>query len=259
MPRLEPRAAALFSAAAFLPAMLMSPASAQDPGPWPIHSMERARPPVVDPGPAPPPSPPPSDAVVLFDGTDLSAWRMSDGSPARWRLGDGWFEVVPGTGSLVTSEPFGDVQLYIEWASPLEVIGDGQGRGNSGVFLMGRYEIQVLDSYRNDTYPDGQAAAVYAQYPPLVNASRPPGEWQSFDIIFRAPRFDGDGALLRPARVTAFHNGVLVHDGVELTGPGAHEARPPYEAHPPRLPLSLQDHGDRVRFRTIWIRPLDPD
>lgn len=135
----------------------------------------------------------------------------------------------------------------------------GQNRGNSGVFFAGgRYEVQVLDSWRNDTYPDGQAAALYGQYPPLVNASRPPGEWQSFDIVFRNPRFDEDGALLAPARVTVFHNGVLVQDHVELTGPTAHNARPPYEAHEPGGPISLQDHGDPIRFRNIWVRELEP-
>jgi hypothetical protein len=149
------------------------------------------------------------------------------------------------------------VQLHVEWAAPSPPSGDGQNRGNSGVFLMGRYEVQVLDSYRNTTYPDGQAAALYGQYPPLVNASRPPGEWQTYDIVFRRPRFDANGKLLSKARVTVFHNGVLVQDAVELTGPTAHHARPAYSAHPDRLPILLQDHGDPVRYRNIWLRNLE--
>lgn len=238
----------------------VSGAGAQAPSSWPVHSPERPKPPVVDPGPATPPSPPPSDAVVLFDGTDLSGWRSADGGPARWRVGgrggSGFFEVVPGTGALVSADSFGDVQLHIEWASPREVRHQGQDRGNSGVYLMDTYEIQVLDSYRNPTYADGQAAAIYGQYPPLVNATRPPGEWQSYDIIFRAPRFDAAGRVTRPARVTVLHNGVLVHDDVELTGPTGHYERPPYRAHAARLPISLQDHGAPVRYRNIWVRPL---
>jgi hypothetical protein len=167
-------------------------------------------------------------------------------------------EVVAGTGDIATARGFGDVQLHIEWATPTPPHGESQERGNSGVFLMGRYEVQVLDSYNNKTYPDGQASALYGQYPPLVNASRPPGEWQSYDIVFRRPRFDAQGKLLKPARVTVFHNGVLVQDDVELTGPTAHQRRPPYEAHPERLPIKLQDHGNPIRFRNIWLREL-PD
>lgn len=239
----------------------VSATSAQDPHAWPPHDTDRPRPPVVDPGPATAPAPVPSDAVVLFDGRDLSHWRDADGGPAKWRVveGDdgGWFEVVPGTGSVVSSDSFGDIQLHVEWASPPESDGDGQDWGNSGVYLMDLYEVQVLNTHGNQTYADGHAAAVYGQYPPLVNASRPPGEWQSYDILFRAPRFDADGELLRPARVTVFHNGVLVQDDVELTGPTAYQERPPYEAHPERLPISLQDHASPVRYRNIWVRPLD--
>jgi hypothetical protein len=226
---------------------------------WPVHSMERPVPPVVDPGPAVGPVPPPSDAVVLFDGADLSQWRATGGGPAGWRVEGGYMQVVPGAGSIRTAGEFGDVQLHIEWAAPSPASGEGQGRGNSGVmFGDGRYEVQVLDSYRNRTYADGQAAALYGQYPPLVNATRPPGEWQSYDIVFRGPRFDGEGNLLRPARVTVFHNGVLVQDNVTLVGPTTHQARPPYRAHPERLPIRLQDHSDPVRFRNIWLREL-PD
>jgi len=151
---------------------------------------------------------------------------------------------------------FGDVQLHIEWAAPNPPSGEGQERGNSGVYLMSTYEVQVLDSYHNVTYPDGQAAAIYGQYPPLVNASRPPGQWQSYDIVFHAPRFDASGRLVSPARATVFHNGVLVQDNVELSGPTAHGQRPPYKPQPEKLPLSLQDHGEPVRYRNIWIREL---
>ncbi|MBI4422027.1 MAG: DUF1080 domain-containing protein, partial [Gemmatimonadetes bacterium] len=178
---------------------------------WPVHSMERPRPPVVDPGAERAPVPPPSDAIVLFDGTDLSQWTAEDGTPAKWIVRDGYVEVAAGTGSLVTRQTFGDVQVHIEWASPSPPQGEGQNRGNSGVFLMGRYEIQVLDSYSNDTYADGQAAAIFGQTPPLVNASRPAGQWQAFDVVFRRPRFAADGSLRHPARVTVFYNGVLVH------------------------------------------------
>jgi hypothetical protein len=223
---------------------------------WPIHAIDRPQPPVVTPGPAVSVAPP-SDAIVLFDGRDLSRWRAGDGSEARWRVENGYVEVVASTGSLVTADAFGDAQLHIEWAAPATPSGEGQGRGNSGVFFMGgRYEVQILDSFENPTYPDGQAGALYGQIPPLVNASRPPGEWQSYDIIFRAPRFAADGTVTSPARVTVLHNGVLIQDNVELVGPTAHNARPPYEAHEDRLPISLQDHGDPVRFRNIWIREL---
>ncbi|HET7746905.1 MAG TPA: DUF1080 domain-containing protein, partial [Vicinamibacteria bacterium] len=209
-------------------------AGVQAPKEAPIHDENRPQPKVVDPGPAPAGAGPvPSDAIVLFGGRDLARWRAKkDGGPARWKVEDGYMEVVKGAGDIQTEQGFGDCQLHVEWAAPAAATGEGQHRGNSGVFLMGRYEVQVLDSYRNRTYPDGQAAALYGQYPPLVNASRPPGEWQTYDIVFRAPRFDAGGRLLRPARITVLHNGVLVQDGRELTGPTAHQKRPPYEAHP---------------------------
>ncbi len=225
-------------------------------GTWPQHSEERPKPPVVDPGPARPPVPPPSDAVVLFNGHDLSQWRSEKGGPAPWTLGKGYFEVAPHTGMLVSAQPFGDCQLHVEFAEPTPPTGESQERGNSGVYLMGLYEVQVLDSYHNPTYADGQAAAVYGQYPPLVNASRPPGEWQTYDIVFHGPRFDAAGTLTRPAQMTIFHNGLLVQDDVVLTGPTANKERPPYKAHPEKLPLQLQDHGNKVRYRDIWIRPL---
>ncbi|HRP07065.1 MAG TPA: DUF1080 domain-containing protein [Gemmatimonadales bacterium] len=230
--------------------------TAQDPAEWKIHSMERPLPPVVHPGGAALIAPP-ADAVVLFDGRTLEGWQSSsDSSAAPWRMVDGAMEVVPGAGGIETRARFGDVQLHIEWMSPATPEGNGQNRGNSGVFLMGRYEVQVLDSWENLTYADGQAAAVYGQYPPLVNASLPPGTWQSYDIIFRRPRFDVAGKVTQPARITVFHNGVLVQQNVALLGPTSHRVRAPYEAHDDRLPLSLQDHGQPVRFRNIWIRPL---
>ncbi len=226
---------------------------------WKIHDLERPLPPMIDPGtPSTQDSPgrAASDAVVLFDGKDLSKWAHKDGSAAKWKVQNGYAEVVAKTGYIYTREAFGDCQLHVEYAEPVPPKGESQERGNSGVFLMGLYEIQVLDSYENKTYADGQAAAVYGQYPPLVNASRPPGEWQSYDIIFHGPRFAKDGKLLRPARVTVLHNNVLVQDNVELTGPTAHGSRPPYSPHAEKLPLGLQDHGDLVRFRNIWIREL---
>ena len=248
-------AIAAFVLAAFA-TVLARPAQAQARVRWPIHSTARPQPPVVDPGPFTASAPPPSDAIVLFDGRSLEGWRSTEASsgPARWRVRDGYVEVVPGTGGISTKQGFGDVQLHIEWMTPAPPSGDGQDRGNSGVFLMGRYEVQVLDSYRNTTYPDGQAGAVYGQHPPLVNASRPPGEWQSYDIVFVRPRFDARGRLVAPARVTVFHNGVLVQNAVTLTGPSGHRERPPYSAHADALPLALQDHGQAVRYRNIWIR-----
>jgi hypothetical protein len=230
---------------------------AQTSPPCAQHARDCPAPPLIRVGPAAAPVPPPSDAIVLFDGHDLSKWKGSEGGPAKWLLRDGSMEVAPGTGAIETAKGFGDVQLHIEWMAPNPPKGSDQDRGNSGVFLMGRYEVQVLDSYGNLTYPDGQAAAIYGQYPPLVNASRPPGEWQSYDIVFHRPRFAPDGTLQHPATFTVLHNGVLVQDQVTLTGPTAHQQRPPYAAHPTRLPLSLQDHAHPVRYRNIWVRDLE--
>ena len=218
-------------------------------GRYRVHG-ERPWPEVVDPGPR---GGPPADALVLFDGSDLERWRSGDG-PARWKLEEGAL-VVNGTGSITTRDSFGDLQLHLEFATPAQVSGDSQGRGNSGVFLMGRYEVQVLDSYQNPTYPDGQCAAAYGQQPPLVNASRAPGQWQSYDIVFHAPRFDGE-QLAEPARVTVFHNGVLVHHDLELLGATTHRRLPQYEPHGPQGPIQLQDHGNPVRYRNIWVREL---
>ena len=237
--------------------LMAGSADAQQPREWPVHSPERPQPPVVDPGPGSLPVPPPKDAIVLFDGTDLSKWMHANGNAASFVVRDGYFEVQRGLGNLMTRDAFGDVQLHVEWATPNPPQGrGGQDRGNSGVYLMSKYEIQVLDSYNNTTYADGMAGALYGQFPPLVNASRPPGAWQSYDIVFHGPRFDSSGKLLRPATITVLHNGVLVQDHVTLTGPTAHYARPPYEAHPDRLPILIQDHSHPVRYRNIWLREL---
>jgi hypothetical protein len=224
---------------------------------WKVHDPKRPMPPVVDPGPAGDPVPAPADAIILFDGKDLSQWTDGKGQPARWKIENGYMKVVAKTGASRTKQNFGDCQLHIEWASPAVVKGEGQGRGNSGVFLMNIYEVQILDCYDNKTYADGMTAALYAQYPPMVNACRPPGEWQTYDIVFRRPRFDDNGQLISPARFTVFHNNILVHHDVELIGPTTHKARPPYKAHADRLPVSLQDHGNPIRFRNIWIRDLE--
>jgi len=250
----------LFAATgALLLAVLPAICNAQVDPKWKIHDPNRPLPTVIDPEtPSTQDSPgrPPSDAVVLFDGKDLSKWAHKDGSPAKWKVENGYFEVVPKTGYIYTREAFGDCQLHVEFSEPAPPKGEDQDRGNSGVFLQGLYETQVLDSYQSKTYADGQAGAIYGQYPPLVNASRPPGQWQSYDIVFHGPRFEKDGKLLRPARVTVLHNGVLVQDNVELTGPTAHGKRPPYEPQPEKLPLALQDHNHPVRYRNIWVREL---
>jgi hypothetical protein len=205
-------------------------------------------PPVVRPGDG---VAPPSDAIVLFDGRDLSEWREP-----RWMVEDGAVTVVAKTGSLVTRRAFGDVQLHIEWRTPAVAEGEGQERGNSGIFLMERYEVQVLDSYENSTYVNGQAGSIYKQHAPLVNASRPPGEWQSYDILFEAPRFRADGSVERPATFTVLHNGILIHNHVEVKGTTTYIGEPKYEPHPAKAPLSLQDHGNPVSYRNIWIREL---
>jgi hypothetical protein len=204
----------------------------------------------------------PSDAVILFDGTSLDAWEpvRPDGQP--WKIEEGAMVVIPTPAPLTpcdqqTRRAFGDVQLHLEFRTPAKVVSKGQGRGNSGVFFMGLYELQVLDSYQNDTYVNGQAGSIYKQHPPLVNASRPPGEWQTYDVVFIAPRFAVDGTLASPARLTAFHNGVLVQHDVVLTGPTEYRGQPKYKAHAARLPLMLQDHRNPVAYRNIWIRELN--
>ena len=211
---------------------------------------------MVDPGDPGPMSAAPSDAIVLFAGNDLAEWRHEDGADGRWTVNDGAFTVLPGSGTLFTRRAFGDVQLHIEWRSPATVVSEGQGRGNSGVYLMERYEVQILDSWNNPTYSNGQAASVYKQFIPQVNASRPPGEWQSYDILFEAPRFDDTGGLMAAATPTLFHNGVLVQHHVTLRGPTVFIGEPAYEPHPARAPLMLQDHGNLVSFRNVWVHEL---
>lgn len=226
---------------------------------WGVHDMNRPVPAVVKVPDAPadhPPAAPPSDAIVLFDGKDASQWVTEKGNnPIKWKVENGYMEVTKGGGTIQTTRGFGDAQLHIEWMAPSPARGEGQDRGNSGVFLMGMYEVQVLDSYESRTYADGQAAAIYGQHPPLVNATRPPGQWQTYDIIFHRPRFEGD-KVTQPARVTVIHNGVLVQDNAEFTGPTGHKSRPPYKPHADSLPIKLQDHSHPVRFRNIWIREL---
>ena len=211
-----------------------------------LSGIQWSEPPVVTPGFA---GSPPSDAVVLFDGKDLSKWIGGD----QWKVQDGYATAAGGT--IESKAHFGDCQLHVEFATPPKVEGKGQGRGNSGVFLMGIYEVQVLDSYRNKTYYDGQCAAIYKQHPPLVNACRPPGEWQTYDIIWRAPRFH-DGKLVQPAMITVLQNGVVVQAHFELQGDTPYHRPPQYRPHPPRGPIKLQFHGNPVRYRIIWVREL---
>jgi len=226
---------------------------------WAVHDESRPHPKVVTPGTESTPQQPgrpPSDAVVLFDGKDLSKWQGTKGDEAGWKVENGELVVVGKSGDIVTKEPYGDCQLHVEWAAPTPPSGTSQGRGNSGVKIMGRYEVQVLDSYQADTYADGQAGALYGQYPPLVNAVRPPGQWQTYEIVFHGPRFSSDGKVERPATATVLLNGVLVQDHAELKGTTAHNSPGVYKQHAEKEPLLLQDHGNPVRFRNIWIRQL---
>jgi hypothetical protein len=218
---------------------------------WHIHDSDRPAPRVVTPGSEC--NKPPSDAIVLFDGKDLSAWRSGNGE-AKWKVEGDAVVCVPKNGDITTKESFGDIQLHIEFATPNPPHGDSQERGNSGVFLMGQFEFQVLDSYKNPTYADGSASALYGQHPPLVNASRPPGEWQTYDIIFTTPRVK-DGKVETPAYVTAFHNGVLVHNHDALFGPTNHRSIGKYNART-EGPIRLQDHGNTTKYRNIWVRRL---
>lgn len=220
---------------------------------WRVHDGDRPQPRVVTPGGAS--GSPPSDAVVLFDGSDLAQWIGRDGSDAAWKVENGYME-VNGTGDISTRAHFGDCQLHLEWATPEEVVGDSQGRGNSGVFLLGLYEIQVLDSFDNRTYADGSASSIYGQYPPLVNASRGPGEWQTYDIIFESPSWDG-GRLVKGTHLTVIHNGIVVHHRQRAIGPTGHRDLANYDTpHTAKGPLQLQDHRNPVRFRNIWMRRL---
>ena len=226
----------------------------QPDGKWRIHDGTRPQPTVVTPGATGPFTPAPEDATVLIGTGDLGAWRMGNGAPATWPIKDGIAQ--SGKGMILTKADFTDFQLHVEFATPSAVKGDGQDRGNSGVYLLGRFAIQVLDSYRNPTYPDGQAAAMYGQFPPLVNASRPPGAWQAYDIVFTAPRFNASKTVEQPAIVTVLHNGVVVHNARPFWGATAHKLITPYAPNMVTGPIGLQDHGNPVSFRNIWIRPL---
>ena len=220
---------------------------------WHVHDGERPQPTVVTPGAKPGDAP--SDAIVLFDGKDLSKWRTAKGEDAKWKIENGYAEVAPKTGDIFTKDEFGpDFQLHLEFATPPPV-GDSQGRGNSGCFLFGKYEIQILDSYQNPTYADGGATAIYGYMPPRVNASRPPGEWQAYDILVEGPRFK-DGKLEKPLVVTVLHNGVVTQNHTRLIGETPHKQVGAYHAHGEKGPLKLQDHGNPMRFRNIWIREL---
>lgn len=231
---------------------------------WKVHDIDRPRPAVVTPGAKL--GDPPSDAVVLFNGKDLSKWEIPGPPPNRkkdsnkprptaWKVENGYFEIAPGAGTMRTKEKFGDMQLHIEWASTPTIYGDSQWRGNSGVLIMGRYEIQVLDSYQNPTYADGQAGAIYGQWPPLVNAVRKRGEWNAYDIVWEAPKFEG-GKVVKNAFVTVFLNGVLLHNRKEVIGEMAHRVVGVYKGHAPEEPLALQDHDVPVRYRNVWARRL---
>jgi len=229
--------------------------------PWCVHDRNRPQPAVVTPGTfstLEQPGKPPSDAIILFDGTDLSKWEADEGTgvPTKWIVKDGAMECVPKSGQIRTKDKLGDIQLHIEWAAPAKVQGDSQGRGNSGVFLMNTYELQVLDSFDNPTYFDGQAGSIYKQTPPQVNATRAPGTWNAYDVIWTAPRFNPEGTLKSPAFITALHNGVLILNHFQLKGDTPFNRAPQYKQHADRLPIRLQDHGNPMRFRNIWVREI---
>ncbi|MEM9415455.1 MAG: DUF1080 domain-containing protein [Planctomycetota bacterium] len=230
---------------------------------WEVHDQARPKPPVVMPGAMSSQETPgtaPSDAIVLFDGSSADAFRHGNGEACNWVIrDDGTLEVAPGQGGdIYTRQAFGDIQLHLEWLASEDMPDrEGQARGNSGVFLMDRYEVQILDCYENESYADGMAAAIYGQAPPLANACNPRGQWQTYDIIFRRPHFDDDGNCIKPATITVLHNGVLVQDHTEILGPTRHHARTEYQPHSDAEPLRLQDHGDKMRFRNIWVRELE--
>ncbi len=228
--------------------------SAQSNGDPKLTEIWEPKAPVVTPGKTS--ADPPSDAIVLFDGRNLNAWYGEKSSPAAWTIADGAMTVKPGAGGITTKQGFGDMQMHIEWRAPIVVKGEGQGRGNSGIFIMGKYELQVLDSYNNQTYSNGQAGSIYKQLIPLANANRPPGEWQAYDIIFTAPRFYKDGRVQSAARITVIHNGVLVQNNATIWGGSQYIGISKYEMHKDKEPISLQDHGDLVSYRNIWIREL---
>ena len=257
--------ARILLAAALLagPALLSKPVMAADPKPEDTEQW-KPEPPVVTPGPHVSLAPP-SDAIVLFDGKNLNEWASTDkGGPAGWRVAGGVITVDKKTGNIETKRRFGNYQLHLEWRVPAKISGEGQGRGNSGLFLAstgagdGGYELQILDSYKNGTYVNGMAGSIYKQRPPLANAMRPPGQWQSYDVVWTAPVFGADGRVTSPARVTAFHNGVLIQDNTVLTGETAYIGPPRYKAHG-KSPIKLQSHGDPsepISFRNIWVREL---
>lgn len=253
-------AAAVLTGTACVFTLAAEQAGPQQPwSPFKVHDMTRPAPPVVTPGtPSTPDQPgkPPSDAIILFDGKDLDRWESADGKgPALWTLESG--HMTGAKGSIRTKDAFGDIQLHVEWAEPTPAQGSSQGRGNSGVFIMGKFETQVLDNYNSPSYPDGQCGSVYGQYPPQVNACLPPGEWQTYDIIFHHPRFDGD-KLAEPAYVTVIQNGVLVEDHQRIEGPTGHMHVAQYgKPLPDKGPLELQFHGNAVSYRNIWVRPLE--
>jgi hypothetical protein len=226
---------------------------------WHVHDGNRPHPQPVTPGTFSSDQQagkPPSDAIILFDGKTLDAWAAEEGGgPAKWKVQDGYVEVQAGAGDIVTKQKFSDYQLHVEFREPTPAQGHSQERGNSGVFLAGLYEVQVLDGYNNITYADGQVSALYGQSPPLVNAARPPGQWQTYDILFTTPRFAG-GKVSKPGYVTVLLNGVVTQDHTELLGPTVHHALPKWVVHDPDMPVRLQDHHMPVRFRNIWIRPL---
>jgi hypothetical protein len=224
---------------------------------WHVHDGDRPQPKIVTPSEKfSQMANAPSDAIVLFDGKDLSRWQKSSGGEANWIVENGYMETKPKSGMIRTKDTFGDFQLHLEFATPEKVEGTGQGRGNNGLNIFGRYEIQILDSYQNKTYPDGQAGAIYGQFPPLVNASKGPGEWQTYDVIFEAPRWNEQGELTRKASITLLHNGVIVHNKRELHGGTTHQKIVPYRKHAETGFIELYEHGNPVRFRNIWIRPL---
>lgn len=216
---------------------------------WLVHDPDRPAPPRVDPGKAAASAPIPADAVVLFSGSDLSRWKTA----ADWKVVDGTIQA--GAGTLASTEEFGDLQLHLEFIGPANFQGPWYNQGNNGVLLMGQFEIQIFDSWNEKLYPDGQCAAIYGQTPPLVNVTRPPGQWQSFDIVFVAPKFDGE-KLAAPARVTVFHNGVLVHHNEPIYGATGHRIVPKYQPGVTKGPLALSGHDCPVRFRNIWVRKL---
>lgn len=221
-----------------------------------VHDMSRPKPAAVNPGNQCTGTAP-SDAIVLFNGKDLSAWTKSGSeAPAGWSVKGGILEVAPGSGDIATRQSFGDCQLHLEWSIPAGITCSGQHGCNSGVFFLSRYELQILESNANVTYVDGMAGSLYGQYPPMVNPARPQGEWNTYDIVFRGPRFDASAGIVRTATVTVLFNGVLVQDDVEMLGATAHGARATYSAHGEAGPLKLQDHGDPIQFKNIWIRPL---